>query len=528
MHKIKILLSCLLISQVFSACAAGSASPKVSSKKTTRSGYDVVVYGATAAGVTAAVAAAREGASVALVEPTQHIGGMVSSGLGNSDIGEASTVGGISMEFFRRVGKKYGESSPVFKFEPSVALRVFREMLKAEDIDVFKSSPLKNVSKQGSTINSINTTNGKTFKAKQFIDASYEGDLMVAAGISSTYGRESKSKYGESLAGFQVEKIRHEFNVKVPAFDTNNKPLPGINPKPWPKIGTGDKNSMAYNFRPCLTTKEGNKVPIKKPANYNPKHYELLARYLVMNPGIRLSKLMWFFKLPNGKTDINNRGGFSTNFVGASNDYPTASWAQRKKIWQAHKDYTEGFLWFLGNDKRVWKRIRKDMNKWGYCKDEFRDSDNFPPLLYTRAVRRMIGEYILVQKDLQVKRGKKDSVGIGSMPIESHHIQRVITKEGTVINEGGVVEKIPPYEIPYRSLVPKKGQATNFINPVTVSASHIGYSSLRMEPVYMVLGHSAGVAAVQAIKEQKPVQNISIPELQKKLKQQKQVLKVSG
>lgn len=486
--------------------------------------YDVVVYGGTPGGVAAAVAAARQGVSVALLVQEQRVGGMVSSGLGASDVGDVKVVGGFAAEFFDAVGRHYQKAEPVYRFEPHVAEEVFSRKLADAGVLIYRDSPVHRVEKSGNRVVSLRTLRGELVRGKVFIDASYEGDLMARAGVSYTFGREGREVYRESLAGFQTENRRHIFPTPVIAVDAAGQPLPGVSREGWAEVGTGDKKIPAYNFRLCLSKNPDNQAPIEQPENYRPEVYELLARHIAVRPGIRLGDLMYFFPLPNSKVDINNRGPVSTNLIGGSWEYPEASYKRRREIWQEHKDYIQGMLYFLLTDVRVPQRLRKDLSAWGYCRDEFTESENWPPQLYVREARRMVGDFVLTERDVRSDIRKQDAVGMGSMPIESHHVQRLLTDRGTAANEGAVVLRVPPYEIPYRVMLPKRTEAANLLNPVTVSASHVAYSSLRMEPVYMILGHSAGLAAVQALRSGSDVQDVDVAVLQQALKAQGQVL----
>lgn len=484
---------------------------------------DLLVYGATPAGLVAAVAARREGVDVVLIEAGKHLGGMVTSGLVNSDIGNAKVVGGLAGEFFERAGNQYGLTRPAFKIESSVAELVFRNMLKEYKLQVRFEEALAAVDVKAGVIRSITTQGGQVYRAKMYIDASYEGDLMAQAGVPYSVGREGREVYGEKLAGFQTKNRGHTFRTPVSAYDNDGKPLPGVM-SAWVDVGTGDSKVPAYNFRPCLTKDPGNKVALREPSSYDPAAYEIHARYIKNFKQITLYDLMYFFALPNQKYDINNRGPVSTNLIGGSWDYPDASPSKRREIWQEHKDYIQGFFWFLLSDERLPKKIRNEMSKWGYCADEFVDTENWPPQLYVREARRMKGSYVLTERDLLSEIQKDDSVGMASMKIESHHVQRLINNKGAVVNEGAVLVDVKPWAIPLRSLLAKKEHVTNLINPVTVSASHVAYSSLRMEPVYMVLGHSAGVVAAMAIQSKSIPHEINYKQLAEKLAAQGQVL----
>jgi hypothetical protein len=501
---------------------------------------EVVVYGGTASGVIAAVAAAREGKTVLLLEPGKHLGGMVSGGLGATDYGNRASIGGYSREFFSRVREyyvqKYGPNAPQvkdcsdgFHFEPHVAELIFKAMLKEAKVEVlFEQSRLLTVRKTGPRIDFIVTNDGRTYvynksSASVFIDATYEGDLMAKAKVSYAIGREGRDQYKESIAGVQARSPAHQWSVPVAPWN-GDKLLPFVQPGPAGDPGAADKKTQAYNFRLCMTKVKDNQVPFPKPAKYDADRYELLARYLAQKPALKVGQLMNPVAMPNGKTDTNNNGPFSTDFIGGNWDYPEGDEAVRKRIWQEHVDYTQGFLYFLANDPRVPEALQKEMRTWGLAKDEFTDTGNWPHQLYVREARRMIGAYVMTQADIMDQRTKDDSVGLGSYNTDSHHVQRVATKDGAVLNEGDFQVRVQPYAIPYRSLVPKAAECENLLVPVCMSASHVAYGTVRMEPVYMILGQASGVAAALAIDGKASVQKIPVDQLLARLRAQKAVL----
>jgi hypothetical protein len=500
---------------------------------------DVVVYGATASGAVAAVAAAREGKSVLLLEPGQHVGGMVSGGLGATDTGNRAAIGGYSREFFDRVRthyvKKYGPTSPQvkdcsdgFRFEPHVATRTFRAMLREAKVEPLFGQRLDKVRKKAARIEAITTHKGDEFRAAVFIDASYEGDLMARAGVKYHVGREGRDVYKESLAGVQAHSPSHQWPVKVSGLDARGALLPFIQREKLAAPGTGDRKVQAYNFRLCLTDRKDNQVPFPRPPGYDPKRFELLARYLQKRPGLKVGQLMNPVRVPNGKTDVNNNGPFSTDHIGANWDYPDGDDATRRRIWRDHLHYTQGFLYFLANDPRVPPALQKEMRGWGLARDEFTDTDNWPHQLYVREARRMLGAYVMTQADIKEKHTKDDSVGLGSYNTDSHHVQRVVTADGSVLNEGDFQVGVRPYAIPYRSLTPKAAECDNLLVPVCMSASHVAYGTVRMEPVYMILGQASGVAAALAVGGKTSVQGVDVKALQAKLKAQKAVLSPEG
>ena len=500
---------------------------------------DVAVYGGTASGVVAAVAVARQGKSVLLLEPGKHVGGMVSGGLGATDVGNAGAIGGYSREFFDRVRayyvNKYGSNSQQvkdcaggFRFEPHVAEKIYHDMLQEVKAPVLLEQRIAKVTMDGVAIRSLTLHGGLQVNAKVFIDASYEGDLMAKAKVSYTIGREGSDKYNESIAGVQKHSAAHQWPVKISPFGDGKSLLPFVQSEPAGPPGSGDRKTQAYNFRLCMTQDPGLRVPFPKPANYDPARYELLARYLAKRPEVKVGQLMNPVKVPNGKTDTNNNGPFSTDHIGANWDYPEADDATRAKIWQDHIDYQQGFLYFLANDPRVPAALQTEMNTWGLAKGEFEDTHGWPHQLYVREARRMLGAFVMTQTDIMEKRVKADSVGLGSYNTDSHHVQRVVGADGFVVNEGDFQVRVLPYAIPYRSLVPKASECTNLLVPVCMSASHVAYGTVRMEPVYMILGQASGVAAALAIDDRTDVQKVAIDKLQAKLKAQQAVLSPEG
>ena len=501
--------------------------------------HDVVVYGGTAGGTIAAIAAADEGRTVALLEPRFHIGGMVSGGLGRTDFGKQDVIGGLSRAFFERVGERYGESLSWY-FEPHVAEEVFREWLSEAGVDVFFGQRLAFVWKQGARIKAIRTAKGGVFHGKVFIDASYEGDLLPKAGTAYTWGRESCDVYGESLAGRIALSPKHQFPFPVSPYDGQGNLLPLIYAGDAGEPGAGDRKVQAYNFRLCMTQQPDNRVPWPKPEGYDPNRYEILRRYLEKAPDLAMEDLMILSPMPNGKTDTNNRGPISTDYIGGSWAYPDADAAHREAIWEEHKRYQQGFYYFLANDPGVPANLRREANEWGLAKDEFTDTDHWPHQLYIREARRLIGAYVMTQQDLQTQRTKPDSIGMGSYNSDSHHVQRIAVEDAAelpdgapdalkqagpfMLNEGDMQVPVQPYEIAYRALLPEPGQCTNFLVTCCVSASHVAYSSMRMEPQYMIMGHAAGVAAAQAIRQGTSLQGINVSALQERLREQRQIL----
>jgi FAD dependent oxidoreductase len=491
---------------------------------------DVVVYGGTAGGVIAAVAAAREGLKVTLVTPDRHLGGMVSGGLGWTDYGKKPVIGGYSLEFFERVGRKYGRDIE-WHFEPHVAEAVFEDLVKEAAVQVIRGRlrEKRGVVKSGSTLTAIVTEDGATFSAKVFVDASYEGDLMAQAGVSYTWGREAAAEYAESLAGVRDRTPLHQFRAAVSPRGPDGALLPEITPRTADAVGAADKRVQAYNFRVCMTRRPENRAPWPKPARYKPSRYELLARYLpaleaALGRPLAINDVMKADLLQNGKTDTNNNGAVSTDYIGGSYGFPEGTYASRARIRQAHVDYIQGFLYFLATDPRVPAGLSAEMKEWGLCRDEFIDAGHWPYQLYVREARRMIGEYVMSQKDIQSDLAKPDAIGMGSYNSDSHNVQRRPTADGLAVeNEGDMQVPVTPYQIPYRIMVPNRAQATNLLVPVCFSATHVAYSTLRMEPQYMIIGHAAGVAAKLAIDAHAAVQDVDAGALRATLRSQRAV-----
>lgn len=494
--------------------------------------YDLVVYGGTAGGVITAVSGAREGLRVVLLEPGTHLGGMASGGLSRTDYGKKEVLGGYALEFYWRVGRKYDmgryAQDVAWFYEPKVGEQVFREMLDQAGVRVLVRRRLREktgVTKSGTRLASIVTEDGSKFEGRIFADCSYEGDLMAQAGVEYTVGRESQAQYGESLAGVRDKTPLHQFLVRVSPYDANGKLLPEVDPGPKAPSGTADKKEQAYNFRMILSDDPGNQVAFPKPPGYDPHRYELLARLLEATTKANgrapvMNEVTLIAKIPNHKADINNQGAFSTDYIGKSWGYPDGDYAQRARIWQDHVNYTKGFFYFLAHDARVPAALRQEVNGWGLAKDEFLDTEHWPHQLYIREARRMVGEFVVTQKDVQTDLKKPDVIGMGSYNSDSHNIQRLATPDGAVENEGDMQVPVTPYQIPYRVMVPKRAQAGNLLVPVCFSASHVAYSSLRMEPQYMIIGQAAGVAASLALKSRTPVQDVDTAVLSAKLKSQ--------
>jgi FAD dependent oxidoreductase len=495
--------------------------------------YDVCVYGGTAAGIVAAYSAKKLGKTVILIEPTFHLGGLTTGGLGQTDIGNKYAITGISRDFYRKIGKHYGKFEK-WTFEPSVAKAIFIEMLSKAKIVPLLNHNLIKVNLLNQKIISIDitkTSNPKilqTIKAKMFIDCTYEGDLMAKAGVSYTVGRESNSTYGETYNGVQMMD-KHQFPDGVDPFivkeDSTSGLLWGISPEKLKERGTSDNKVQAYNYRMCLTDSTENQMPITKPTDYDATKYELLLRYLEIKQPHELNwALMHIQPMPHRKLDINNSGPFSTNLIGGNYDYANADFYEREKIKLAHENHIKGFFYFLGNDPKVPEHLRTEMKKWGYPKDEYLDNNHFSPQMYVREARRMVSDVVMTEQHCVGKEKVNDGIGLAAYTMYSHNTQRIIVKNAKgkyqVKNEGDVqmgLGGLDPYQISYKAIIPKKTECINLFVPVCLSASHIAFGSIRMEPVFMVLAQSAAYATSLAIDNNSSVQGVYVPILQKKL-----------
>ena len=508
-------------------CATAALMLLLSACSTPKPEYDVCVYGGTSAGVIAAYAVAKQGKKVLLVEPGQRLGGMTSGGLGQTDIGNKQVVKGLALDFYRRVGATYGRLES-WIFEPSVAEAIYKDYIVRGNVEVLYGHRIVDAQKQGASITSINvesvenTAQTKNISAKVFIDCTYEGALMARAGVSYVVGREDNKVYGEDYNGVQMQHL-HQFVDNVDPYVEKGNPasglLWGISDAALAPTGSGDNMVQAYNYRICLTSDKDNMLPIEKPANYDPSRYELLLRIIEAQKNYNLNGYFIISPMPNNKTDINNRGAFSTDMIGMNHRYPEASYEERAEIIQAHKDYTFGLLWFMGNDERVPKQLRDQMLSWGLPKDEYVEYGHWTPQLYIREARRMVGEYVATQANCENKVTVDDGVGMAAYTMDSHNCQRVvIVKDGKAMvkNEGNVeIKGGLPYDVSYRCLTPKREECDNLLVPVCLSASHIAYGSIRMEPVFMLLGQSAAKAACLAIDGGVKVQEVDVKEIQR-------------
>lgn len=510
--------------------------------------YDVVVYGGNSAGISAAVQAARMGKSVVVVAPEVHLGGLTSGGLGWTDSGRKEAVGGLALDFYRRVKAHYDrpeawkqqksseyrlyhpKDKAIWAFEPHVAERVFEELVTEFRIPVERNEWLdraKGVTKEGTNIVAIRTLSGKSYRGKVFIDATYEGDLMAAAGVSYTTGREANAQYNETMNGVQTRRaVSHQFEKPIDPYvvpgDRSSGLLPRIEAGPPGKDGEADKRIQAYCFRMCLTNDEGNRIPFEKPEGYDPKQYELLGRYLRAGWKGVFKK---FDPIPNRKTDTNNHGAFSTDNIGMNYDYPEASYERRREIIKEHEQYQKGLMYYLANDPGVPDDIREATSRWGLAKDEFTDNGHWPHQIYVREARRMVSDFVMTERHLQALDPTPEPIGMGSYNMDSHNVQRYVDAKGHARNEGDIqVNPGGPYPISYRAIVPKAGECTNLLVPVCLSSSHIAYGSIRMEPVFLILGQSAATAAVAAIDAGTAVQKVDYASLQRRLLADHQVL----
>jgi hypothetical protein len=510
---------------------------------------DVIVYGGTSAAVTAAVQIQRMGQSVIIVSPDKHLGGMSSSGLGFTDTGNKEVIGGLAREFYQLIYQHYqkpeawrwqkqseygntgqgnpaidGEKRTMWIFEPHVAEAAFETLIKQNNITVHRDEWLERenglIKKDGKII-SFKTLSGKVYKGKIFIDATYEGDLMASAGVSFTVGREDNGLYNETWNGVQAGVFHHGhyFKDKIDPYKIAGDPssglLPRISTEKLGENGSADSKIQAYCYRLCLTQHPENRIPISKPEGYDSTQYELL---------VRLSATRWdeFFgkydPIPNLKTDVNNHGPFSFDNIGMNWDYPEASYERRKEILNEHILYQKGLLYFMATDQRLPAWVRETMNKWGFSGDEFADNGNWPYNIYVREARRMNGEYVMTENDVLSKRPVPNSVGMGSYTMDSHNVQRYVTPEGFVQNEGDIGVGAPkPYQISFGSILPEKDECRNLLVPVCVSCSHIAFGSIRMEPVFMILGQSAGTVASLALKNRKNIHDLTYDEIKKQL-----------
>lgn len=515
---------------------------------------DVVIYGATPAGLAAAMAASRAGVTVLVAEPTNSIGGMVTGGIGITDTGTPQFVGGLAKRFFdeaARLGARpQQEEQPQMQFrgrkiafrmprlwdiEPKHMRAVFERWVTENRIEVLRGRTVAGVKKAGGRIRSVTLSDGTRVEGRVFLDASYEGDLMAKSGVNHVWGRESVAEYGESLAGIRephftqnyspevyqtpgIEYMHHgQFGADLPARDSGGRLLWGVEAGPSGNVGESDDRMQAYCFRLIATQRKDLLAPWPKPERYEPERYELLLRYVQAHLGISFARLVHFGPLPNGKWDLNASGPFSIDYIGGNRGFANAGPAERRRIWRDHVNYEQGFFWFLAHDARVPKELRDEVSSWGLARDEYPQNAPWPEQLYIRECRRMRGAYVMTERDVLRDKAKPDAVAMGSFVLDSHWVQRFANRDGFVRVEGHLDESInlsgDPYEIPYRSLTPKEGECGNLIVPVCLAATHVAICTIRMEPVYMMLGEAAGVAAAMAAKTGGAVQRIDVEEL---------------
>jgi hypothetical protein len=501
---------------------------------------DLLVYGGTASGVMTAYSAARQGLRVVLLEPGGHLGGMVTGGLSATDLGDPRVIGGYARLFYRRVAEQYGrrdlERPQDWLSEPHVAEDAFNNMLREAGVRVVFHARIRErqgVAAENRNIVAVTTEDGRQWRAKLFVDCSYDGDLLAQSGVKYTWGRESSEDYGENLGGVRAITPHHQFGWPILAYRDDGRLYPEVSAAPPETAGGGDRKVQAYNFRLVLSDDPANRLPFPKPGGYDPSQFALLVEYLGefqqhMGHEPRLKDFFNPVRTPNHKADFNNNGPISTDYIGHSWAYPDAGYEEKRKIREQHLRYTQSLVYFLTHDPAVPAKLRDELNAWGLPKDEFEDTDHWPRELYIREGRRMIGAYVVRQSDLQSNRTKPDSIGMGSYNSDSHNVQRVAMPDGSVRNEGDMQVPVQPYEIPYRAITPRSDEMQNLLVPVCLSASHVAYSSLRMEPQYMIIGQAAGVAAALAIHDRLPVQGIDVARLQRELQKTGAVLDLPG
>lgn len=476
--------------------------------------YDLVVYGATSAAITAAVEAGRQGLSTIMVTPEARIGGMTTGGLGDTDVGIERAIGGMSLEFYQRIGRKYGEEKACWRFEPKVALETFYDMLGEVDVAIIEGrlDLKKGVESGNGEITAIRLESGLVIEGKQFIDATYEGDLMAQSGVSFFIGREANDLHNETLNGIRDG---NELPDGIDPYKVPEDPSSGlierVNKHAGGEVGDGDQRLQAYNFRMCLTDEPENRILIEKPLNYREQDYEILFRAIEAGQERRFFKLE---RVPNGKTDSNNDSGISTDYIGMNHTFPLEDYTTREQIRLDHERYQKGLVWTLQNHPRVPQAIRDFYKPWGLPKDEFLDNNHWPSQLYVRESRRMLGDFLITEKVVRRELPVTDSIGLGSYAMDSHHIQYCVDENGHVRTEGGFYVILDnPYPISYRAILPKQTECRNLSVPVCVSATHAAYGSIRMEPVFMILGQSAAIAAILAIRNNIPLHSVEYNEL---------------
>lgn len=528
---------------------AAMAMPQAGAQPHMAKSADIVVYGCTSGGVIAAIEARRHRRSVLLVCRDDYLGGMSTNGLGWSDTGNHRAIGGLSLEFYRKVkrhydapsawvhaprparGENFVDGDAMWQFEPKVAERIFEDWVREAGVTLVRNQPIDRskggVETAGGRITAFRSKSGQRYEGTVFIDATYEGDLMAGAGVAFTVGREANATYGETLNGVQLANTtNHQFRLDIDPYrvpgDRSSGLLPRISAERPAPDGTADDKIQAYTYRMCLTDAPANRVPLPRPAGYDAGQYALLKRY--MDAGYR-DFFRKFDRIPNGKTDTNNFGAFSFDNIGMNYRYPEGSDAERTAIAREHTTYQQGLLWFMANDPGVPAETRAEMSKWGLCKDEFAGNGHWPREMYVREARRMVSDFVMAEPHLRGTRPTPRPIGMGSYNMDSHNVQRIVDARGFARNEGNI--EISPgraYPISYDAIVPRRREATNLLVPVALSASHIAYGSIRMEPVFMILGQSAAAAASIAIGAGVAVQDVDYAKLAALLVSEEQIL----
>jgi hypothetical protein len=513
---------------------------------------DVCIYGGTSAGVAGAIQVAHMGKRVLLVEAGQHVGGMAVEGLGGSDIDNqkefqnSPAVGGLALEFYRRVSTRYGRQAAfeemlrthakqpaLWRFESHVAEEIFDAWLKEAKVTVLRGHRLAETSgvrKSGPQITALRCENGAEISAKVFLDATYEGDLLAAAGVTTVVGREGNAKYGETKNGIRTDTRHGQLDRRVDPYLTPGDPqsglIFGVQSSPLGLHGDADESIQGYCFRLCLTRDPANRQPIPKPGGYDPAHYELQRRYLAAGGVISAPHSA----LPNGKSDPGSWHSLAGNFTGWNHHYPTASYAERERLLRASRDYIQGLYWFMANDPAVPENVRAQWAEWGLTKDEFTDNGGWPRAFYVRNGRRMVSDFVLTEAHVRKANPDpiNDSVGLIWWPPDLHHARRIV-KDGAVWNEGAVFNEAKevdwiPCGVPYRALVPRASECTNLLTPTCPSSSYVAYGAYRIEFTFMTAAQSAATAAVLAIEENAPVQKVDYSRLRTQLLQDGQIL----
>lgn len=543
---------------LFAMCACSASRPMASSASGSiytsvpADAPDVVIYGGTPAGISAALTARRMGATVLLIEPHQWVGGMMTNGLGNTDASGVAVIGGVAKEFLQKVlahyrtaaawpledptkfrGGQWGGDGTMRYFEPHVARELFQEMLTQAGVQILLNQHLETtlpdpVAIQDGVIRSLRLSSGRIVQGRIFLDCSYEGDLMASAGVSHTTGREANGTYGERLNGLQINPSSvHQFPTGIDPFIVKGVPasglLPGLQTLVGRVNGEADPGTQAYTYRLCLTNLPSNRQPVTRPLDYDEARYELLFRQYEAHPTTPLA--FGIEGIPNRKVDSNSCMAFSTDFVGANHDYAASTWDGRQSILAAHRSYQQGLLWTLANHPRIPTAIRTQAASWGLAMDEFPETGGWPDQIYVREARRMVGEVVMNEGHAFGTVRATAPIARMAYPIDSHHVQRFVNSEGWVQNEGGVLSQIPGgFSVDYAALTPRRNECKNLLVPVCLSASHVAFGSIRMEPHFMMLGQSAGAAAVLALQGGTQVQDVSYPALKIVLLSQGQVL----